>query len=303
VSHRSKVDWLAGRTKAEPAEVLPALAPLFGDPGKWLNIEQRRSGWMGYSSSADLRVANMNVGLLAWGGEHQRDWLHLSLTGQGCDWVQDWDTAQERLDGLAAWEPRRVDIALDTFKRETSHEAMLAAFRSGGFSTRGRPPKLTQIVGELPEQGRTIYIGSRTADKFLRGYEKGRQLAEAQGLVEIDGVPVEDWYRVELEVKAKTAPLPADIIDKRDQYLAGAYPYLQQLLADVEPEILVMTRERVPQLFLADQLAHLRKQYGSTLYTALHAYEGDIGAVWEQIVGTKHNATLLAAGVLLVEHA
>jgi hypothetical protein len=43
-------------------------------------------------------------------------------------------------------------------------------------------------------------------------------------------------------------------------------------------------------------------QYGATLYTALHAYEGDIGAVWEKIVGKEHNKALLESGVLMVEH-
>jgi hypothetical protein len=42
--------------------------------------------------------------------------------------------------------------------------------------------------------------------------------------------------------------------------------------------------------------------WGSTLFTALVASQGDIGAVWSQIVGTQHNKSLLAAGVLLVDH-
>jgi phage replication initiation protein len=279
------------------------MAPMFGPEGQWLNVSLRGSGWMGYASSADLRLANMNAGMLAWGGEHQRGWVHVSLTGRGCDWVRDWDVAQDCLESLDAWEPRRVDIALDTFERESSHEAVLSAYRSGGFTTRGRPPKLMQVIGEDPSQGRTIYVGTRTSDKFLRCYEKGRQLAESQGITHIDGVAVADWYRVELELKAKDCALPADIIDRRDQYLAGSYPYLQTLLADVQPEILVNTRVRAPQIDLADALAHIRTQYGRTLFTALTAYGGDIGAVWEKIVAREHNTDLLRAGVLLVEHS
>lgn len=299
---RTKVDWLAGRTRADPATLASGLAPMFGLEGQWLHLEARKHGWMGYASAADILVAHMPVGLAAWGGDHQRGWTHVSMTGQGCDWVRDWDVGQECLSQLAGWEPRRVDIALDTFKRETSHEEVLAAYRSGRFTTRGRPPKLQQVIGELPEQGRTIYIGKRTSGKFLRCYEKGRQLAEPQGLAEIDGVPVADWYRVELELKAKDAALPADIIDRRDQYLAGSYPYLQALLSDVEPELLVNTREKVPQLCLADALANIRTQYGRTLFTAMVAYGGDISAVWGKIVGHEHNAELLHRGVSLVEH-
>jgi hypothetical protein len=46
----------------------------------------------------------------------------------------------------------------------------------------------------------------------------------------------------------------------------------------------------------------IRAQYGSTLFTALVAHHGDIGAVWEKIIGTKHNQRLLEEGVLLVDH-
>lgn len=304
MSQRSKVDWLAGRTKADPDAIVKGLGPMFGEfGGQYLNLAARRNGWMGYQSSADVRICDQVIGLCAWGGEHQRGWSHVSITGKGCDWVADWGVAQDCLEGLAGWQARRVDIALDTYKRETSHEAVLAAYRAGGFTNEGRPPKLTQIIGEDPLQGRTIYIGSRTGAKFLRGYEKGLQLAEGvDGCTAIDGVPVEDWYRIELEVKAKEHDLPADIIDRRDQYLAGSYPYLQALLSDVDPEIMVNTRERVPQLDLAAALGNVRRQYGRALFTALVAYHGDIGAVWEKIVGREHHPDLLAAGVLLVDH-
>jgi phage replication initiation protein len=298
---RTKVDWLAGRARVNPGALMPALVPVFGHFGQFVRIEQRSRGWMGYECSADLRVMDMTAGMVAWGGDHQRGWAHVSITGQGCDWVPDWDAAQDSLSSLDQWEPRRVDIALDTFKRETSHEDMLAAYRAGGFTTRGRPPKCQQIIGEDPADGRTIYVGSRTSDKFLRGYEKGLQLARP-GATHIDGVPVEDWYRVECEFKAKEGPLPQDIIDRRDQYLAGAYPYLQTLLADVEPEILVNLRERIPQLDLAAALEQVRTQYGRTLFTALVAYGGDFGAVWSKVVGTEHSLDLVRAGVLLVDH-
>jgi phage replication initiation protein len=297
---RTKVDWLAGRTHTLPGDLVAALRPIFGPEGQFLNLDRRSAGWMGYESSADLRVGQMAAGLVAWGGAHQRGWCHVSLTGAGCDWVRDWDVAEDCLDSLSGWEPRRVDIALDTFKRESSHEAVLDAYRAGGFTTRGRPPKLMQVIGEDPTDGRTIYIGQRTSDKFLRCYEKGYEMAK--GLDSIDGVPAADWYRVELELKAKENPLPADIICRRDQYLAGSYPYLQALLSDVEPEILVDTRVRGPQLDLAAALENIRTQYGRTIFTAMVAYQGDISAVWSKIVAREHNKDLLRAGVLLVDH-
>lgn len=300
---RTKVDWLAGRTQASPAALVPCLAPMLGPHSAWLSLSPRGRGWMGYPSSADIRVADANVGMAAWGGEQQRGWVHVSFTGQGCDWIDDWDVAQDCFSSLGTWEPRRVDIALDSFKRESSHELVLAAYRAGGFTTNGRPPKLVQIIGEDPTDGRTINIGTRTSEKYFRSYEKGRQLAGGnESITHIDGVSVADWQRNELELKVKDTPLPEDIIDRRDQYFAGAYPYLQTLLAEVEPEILVRLRERVPQLDLQAALAHIKTQYGRTLFTAMVAHGGDISAVWAKVVAREHNMDLLRAGVLLVEH-
>jgi hypothetical protein len=49
-------------------------------------------------------------------------------------------------------------------------------------------------------------------------------------------------------------------------------------------------------------LANCRAQFGNTLFTALTAFHGDIGAVWDKVVGKDHNRHLVEAGVLLVDH-
>lgn len=304
----TKVDWLAFRTKAaQPGDVLEGIRGAFGSMGQYLRIQPRSRGWQGYEQSADLLMADMSLGLMAYGGEAQNEWIYTGVTGQGCDWVADWDEADHHLSKLPAFDARRVDIALDIKDRTVTHETLLSAYRAGLFcppGAGGRPPKCLKLEPEDPKAGRTINIGTRTSDKYLRGYEKGLQIAAGlplDGCTAIDGVAPEDWYRVELELKPKTAPLPSDLIARRDHYFAGAYPYLQRILA-VEPDVLVMSRDRVPQLDLAKALEQIRHQYGATLFTALHAYEGDISAIWTRIVGKKHNEALLRAGVLLVDH-
>jgi len=284
---------------------------------------------MGYEASAQILLGDLDVGLCAWGGANQKGWTYTSLTGAGCAWVEDWDRAQEAADGCAGYEPRRVDIALDRFDGSTGFDATLAAYRAGGFSPAGsgRPPKCDPMKPERFEDSAIIRIGSRTGNKFLRGYEKGKQvlgpalaasmrrdpeafewtdwlLAREHHVV--DGVPlmvpIWDWWRLELELKPQTSELPEDVIDRRDQYFAGAYPYLGQVLADVDAVALVMPRERGPQLDLTLALETLRRQWGNTLFTALVAHHGDIGAVWSKVCGKKHNERLVQAGVLMVEH-
>jgi phage replication initiation protein len=301
----TKIDWLGFRTQGEIPATLDALRASFGSAGTEVQVKRRKGGWMGYEQAADLCLKDMHVGLVAYGGESQKGWVSVNLSGRGCEWVQDWEEAEDALTALPSFESRRVDIALDTYKREVTHDTVVSAYREGLFTTCGRPPKMTRIVPEDPQDGRTIYVGQRTQGKFLRAYEKGfeivKGLREDLKIDSIDGVPIADIFRLELELKAKNGPLPIDLIERRDQYFAGAYPYLQKVV-EIEPEIFHRKREAGPQTDMEAALSQIRYQYGSTLFTALAAHAGDVGAVWEKIVGKKHNESLLEKGVLLVDH-
>jgi DNA relaxase NicK len=221
--------------------------------------------------------------------------------------VQDWD-AVESVEQLANAEIRRFDPALTTWRGEVSHERVVQAHKAGRFTTGGRPPNMRQEVNSEPGKGSTVYVGDRASDKFGRFYEKGFEMLG--GLPEalrgegatIDGFPVEGIYRSEIELKAKTRPLPWEVIERRDEYFAGAYQFCADILPGIEPDILQRRPERQAQLDLVAALANCRQAYGNILFTALHAYEGDMGAVWERIVGEKHAPQLVAAGVLLVDH-
>lgn len=291
------------RAKASPDAALEALRGGLGSYGDNLEAKRRKSGWKGYTHSADLSLAGMHVGLLAFGGEQQNGYLTVNLSGQGCKFVDDWADTRFNLAKLPSYEERRVDIALDTFKREVTHQKVVEAYRAGLFATKGRPPSMTKIEPEDPYEGATVYVAKREADKFLRGYQKGYELVRKlpDRVSHINGIPIDDMYRLELELKAKNAPLPEDLIENRDHYFAGAYPYLGMVL-EAEPMSLNHRRQALPQRDLQIALANIRRQYGSTLFTALAAYGGDVGAVMDQIMGKKHNEALLARGVLTVDH-
>ena len=269
------------------------------------------------------------------GGEAVKGWSMFSMSGDGCQWITDWSrTMDVCTDSLEHFELKRVDLALDRYDGSHWHEVD-AAWKAGEFAppgrAGGRPPKARPIDSRRPEDGRTYYVGNRESAKFYRGYEKGMQLlgpmmaaAEAKdpdsydwkdhffahqtrvdmssGTAQLVAYELRDWWRDEVEFKPVDSPLPLDLIDQRDQYFAGSFPYLAKVLPTVESSPLIQRRERMPQLELAKVLETLRHQWGNTLFTALAAYHGDIGAVMDRIVGKKHNKELLAAGVLLVEH-
>jgi phage replication initiation protein len=263
-------------------------------------------GILGFSSACTINVADMPLGRMDFGGESQREWVRVDIGGKGCEWLQDW-TETQRIEELEAAQLRRLDIALTTWEGQVNHEMVVQAHAAGRFTIR-RPPELRQITSSDPRAGRTCYIGKRDADKFMRCYEKGYELAAKYAgrmpgeVTKIDDKAVGDIYRCEVEFKAAGTDIPWEVIERRDQYFAGAYPFCADILPGVEADILMRRPEREPQIDLQAALDNCRIQFGPTLFTALTAYHGDIMAVWDKVIGKQHNQTLLEAGVLLVDH-
>ena len=307
-AQKSTVDWLRTRTQAEPRAVLEALRPMFGTLGHALSLQTALRPILGFKQAAQVFAFDAVVGRLDWGGDSMRGWVRVDIPGSGCQWVQDWDAVSE-LEALPSAELSRLDLALTTWSNEVSHERVVDAHASGRFGCGGRPPAMRQIISTDPRAGRTCEVGKREkADKFFRGYEKGFELAGklpgnmGAGLTHIDGFPVEGIYRCEVEFKAVNKPLPWEVIERRDQYFAGSYPFCADVLPGVDADILQRRPDRKPQTDLTAALENVRIQYGATLFTALHAYHGDMTAVWDKIVGQQHNIGLVEAGVLMVNH-
>lgn len=307
VVQKTTVDWLRFRSRAQPNQAVEALRPMFGSMGPHLKLRGLERGILGFTDAVQITVADMVLGRIDYGGESQRGWARVDLPGKACEWVKDW-TALDLVESLPDAQIKRLDLALTTWDGEVTHERVCRAHSSGRFTTRGRPPILRQITSSDPRAGRTCYVGNRESDKFMRCYEKGFELAAklghslADSVISIDGKKVEDIYRCELELKDKDTPIPWEVIERRDQYFTGAYPFCADILPGVEADILMRRPERDPQLSLKAALANIRHAYGATLFTALHAYHGDMTAVWDQCIGDKHNKDLLEAGVLLVDH-
>ena len=303
---KTTIDWLTFRVQADPSDVLEALRPMFGTVGRDLRFQHLQRGAMGFQQASQVMFSDMPLARLDFGGESQRGWVRVAMSGKPCEWVQDWD-AIESIEALPAAEIRRLDVALTTWSGEVTHERVVQAHEDGRFKTGGRPPERRTIVSSDPRAGRTCEVGNRAkAAKFLRGYEKGFEMASkarAPGLItHIDGHAVEDIYRVEVEFKADASIIPFEAIERRDQYFAGAYPFCAELLPEVGCDILMRRPERAPQMAMAAALENCRIQYGPTLFTALMAYGGDMTAVWDKVIGKDHNQALLADGVLLVDH-
>lgn len=303
---KTTIDYLTFRSKAHPSEALEALRPLFGSMGSEMHLKGLPRGAMGFQQACNVCISGVPMARFDFGGESQRGWLRTSMSGKQCGWVTDWD-AIEPLSKLPASEPRRLDIALTTWDGSIGHEVVVKAHKLGRFTTGGRPPDLQQITSSNLRAGQTCYVGKRTSDKFFRAYEKGLEMVSkmnerAGEITFIDGAHVDNIYRCEIELKSKDTPIAWDVIAKRDEYFAGAYPFCADVLPGVVPDYLHRKPEREAQFDLAVALENCRIQFGPTLFTALLAYHGDMTAVWDKIIGKHHCEALVEAGVLLVDH-
>jgi DNA relaxase NicK len=304
IPQKTHIDWLRFRTQSEPREVLEALKPVFPEHAKFFNLKFQSKGLLGFQQAALICADDFVIGRMDYGGESQKGWVRVDIPGKGCQWMQPGEVGA--IEALPSAQLRRLDIALTTWAGEVGHDQVVQAHQNGRFTVR-RPPNLQQILNS--DGGRTCNIGKREkSDKFMRCYEKGYEMLAKLGgnlpgkVTHIEGSRIEDIYRCEVEFKAVTTDIPWDVVARRDQYFAGAYPFCADILPNVQPDTLKRRPEREAQTSLAAALENCRVQFGPTLFTALRAYHGDITAVWEKILGGNHSQPLLEAGVLLVDH-
>jgi DNA relaxase NicK len=302
------IDWLSFRTRSGPFEVLDAIRPLFGTTGDLLTLGDQRPGRDGWLHSHDIMLVDIRLGSVDNGGHHQREWVRVQLTGTGCEWVQDWSQVESMAEKLKEAEIRRLDIALTTFNREMTYAGVLLAHSEGEFKNRscGANPNLRCIENSDPHVGNTAYIGSRTADKFLRCYEKGKEalkhLPDAQRrlITDYEGHHVDDVFRVELELKAKEQYLPWTTIGQRDSVFAGAYPFCAALLPGCPEWKLQKLPDFKPKAAITVAIENCRTSYGPTLRLALEYFGGDRDRLLSLILAEKPSDKLLEAGVMTV---
>jgi DNA relaxase NicK len=265
---------------------------------------------MGFQSALELTVDEATIGKLGWGGKSQRGSVYTSVMGTGCQLASDLPSLFRVIE-QHEWALRRTDIALDVADGSVTIQSAREAYDRGGFSGNGRPPEM-DMIGPVDgsDRGRTLTVGNREADKFLRVYEKGlKELRSAiaewgpealHARMQLDGEWIDPalWVRVEVELKAKKRPIPYDVCDRRDEYFAGSYPYLSEILPNAAPQ-LILSPDRRAMVDVDLVLAQIRRQYGSHLFTALTVYQGDMGAVWERVCGDRLNEGMVRAGALL----
>jgi phage replication initiation protein len=310
-TNKTKIDWLAYTSAKSMDAVQLGISVL------WPTVvfENRGRGMVGFPESMEVVVDGIVYGLIGFGAKHER--IFVSLTGVGCSTLgnEGIENAYEMLTLLDA-RLSRVDVALDFYNGErTWDHALWSYLHADGFKPRrgGHRPEHKRVEGQSGDGknlGRTLYIGIRgESEKFVRIYEKGlevfanlpkdlRDASDARALVfSLDDQQYADrWLRIELEFTRQKRDLPLDMLLKRDEYFAGAYPYCADSLGLADGLRPVSLKDDT-EVDLIKLIGHGKRAYGSLIFTLKELGFTDAEVV-QYLSGDRPNAKLVRSGML-----
>lgn len=224
-----------------------------------------------YKASYDL---GENLGALVCIGG-QRNTILVSMSGKSLaaakpGWEQrlhDWLTT-------VAIQPRitRADLAHDVL--DGSYYNVDMAFQdyvADGYTCGGRRPSSEMRGNWLHPDGcgRTFYVGKRKNGKFIRIYEKGRELGDKSS----------PWVRVEVEYKSVDRLIPFDVLLKAGEYLAAAAPALAHLS---EKQTRILTTQKSVEVAYQASIDAIQHQWGRYIWTICQI-EGSAEKAFEKL--------------------
>lgn len=236
------------------------LTPKFG------GLVDRGRGLHGYRHSFAFDKGGV---IFCYGG--QRGTAFLSIPGEGCALVSDWQIAVPFLRDVLKARITRWDGAVDDFAGEYSVDTAMAWYLDGNFGTGGHLPTMKQMGNwAKPDgSGRTIYIGKREHGKMLRVYEKGRQL----------GKPESPWNRWEVQFSNRDRVIPFDVLLNPGPYVAGAYACLGWINKEASR---IRTITKTAEIGYGALVSHCRNAYGRLLFV-MEEVEGSSDAVLDKL--------------------
>lgn len=140
-----------------------------------------------------------------WSDSHPEWRVMVEMTGkQLSEFRQDGHSISDLFKWAIALEGRftRIDFAVDLFDCEGNPMDVYHCFHTSQVDTVAKSVSIVEKTRRKSTLGATVYIGSRSSERMVRVYDKGKQTKTRL-----------DWIRVELEVKGKRAQQFAAIID------------------------------------------------------------------------------------------
>jgi len=230
--HTVSLDWLAG-TFTRESESQNEFIRRFASTGTVVPVPAHN----GYTAS----LADENGVQISWNPDREEMGLHAVFSGSALRNLQQRNgVSSEALLGAllqAGCRVTRLDLAKDVIDEFIDLDGIWADLHAGRHV--GSARKVAQMVSN--DGGQTIYIGSRSSEKFIRIYNKA---AEQQ----LDG---KRWTRLEIETKGMVARAFATALTASAEWagqLVGAVRVMANLPRNESYQTLLRTTEVVQGL-------------------------------------------------------
>ena len=185
-----RVDWLS-----------------FSDPGLFGMDALNLGDWMVPTADRAIpragynRALKLTVGRVDWHTDNASQKRLWTLTGDDLEALERLDFTQAELltnvTRILGVSVTRLDFAADIHGAGAKPADVEREWMARRVQTQARKMRpVEEFDRKGRPQGRTVYIGSRTSENYLRIYDKGAEHASDN-----------DWCRVELETKARLATL------------------------------------------------------------------------------------------------
>lgn len=224
-----------------------------------------------YDSMYMLGSEDAEYGAVHYGG--QRDTVLVELKGLGCNLAAEgWEMRLcDFMKNAFRCRITRCDLALDFFNGEYTPEQALLDHDNGFFNNHNMQPKReTRGTAWQKEDctGKTIYIGKVKNARYVRIYEKGRQLGDKDS----------PWVRFEIQFNYGDIEIPFEILQDSGAYFSGAFPICQTFKNMPEAKRIAV-REKTLNMTFEHKVKHGKNAVG-----ALVRFMRDVGMEDSQIV-------------------
>lgn len=285
---KTSIDWLTVSSTAFPGEVEKRVENLLG---KSVEVQRDLKGISNYDHRIDWRFNGEKLGHLCFGGDTQRGYCTLSLSGKGCQ-AADFEQQADIFDDLPNRKVTRVDIALDFYGGEVTLEQVLTWYNEGKLDKSGNRPLPREYKSF--DRGNTLVFGSDKSMWLDRVYEKGKKEFHHIPIPNHPHHPLLNWVRWEAQHKPPRSPVPVApsmYINARDSLLVSHRPILAPYL-EPESEFIPPVQYNNPTT-VERVLKAIRDQYGTHIFTLRTIM--DDAEIIELITGKKHNSKLFKA--------
>lgn len=244
--------FLFSERQSDITEFFQGLFDAFGP--KFGPAVDRHKGLHGYKHSFSLGESSA---MFAYGGQAGTGFL--TLPGQACFLIDDWQRIIDFVSALPAARITRWDGAVDDHTGAHSVDHAVNAYLRGEFNAGGNTPSCNQHGNWImPDgSGRTFYVGKRKNGKTLRVYEKGMQLGHLW----------HPWVRWEVELHNVDRVIPWSVLLEPGKFIVGCYPKALGWVRDEMSRI--RTIQRQSQISYDHLVAYACRAYGPLINVML----------------------------------